>query len=79
MEAEDNGLKYGIDIIDGQKTGFFLDQRDSRKFIRKYLNKDTRFLDVFSSSGGFSVAALAENCKKVVAIDKDAQIGRAHV
>ena len=68
---EDNGLKYNIDIIDGQKTGFFLDQRDSRKFIRKYLNKDTRFLDVFSSSGGFSMAALKEGCKKVIAIDKE--------
>ncbi|MDO4588799.1 MAG: class I SAM-dependent rRNA methyltransferase [Fusobacterium sp.] len=68
---EDNGLKYNIDIIDGQKTGFFLDQRDSRKFIRKYLTKDTRFLDVFSSSGGFSMAALKENCKKVTAIDKE--------
>lgn len=68
---EDNGLKYNIDIIDGQKTGFFLDQRDPRKFIRKYLNKDTRFLDVFSSSGGFSMAALKEGCKKVTAIDKE--------
>lgn len=68
---EDNGLKYNIDIIDGQKTGFFLDQRDSRKFIRKYLTKDTKFLDVFSSSGGFSMAALKENCKKVTAIDKE--------
>lgn len=68
---EDNGLKYNIDIIDGQKTGFFLDQRDSRKFIRKYLTKDTRFLDVFSSSGGFSMAALKEGCKKVTAIDKE--------
>lgn len=68
---EDNGLKYSIDIIDGQKTGFFLDQRDSRKFIRKYLIKDTKFLDVFSSSGGFSMAALKENCKKVTAIDKE--------
>lgn len=68
---EDNGLKYNIDIIDGQKTGFFLDQRDSRKFIRKYLTKDTRFLDVFSSSGGFSIAALKEGCKKVTAIDKE--------
>ena len=68
---EDNGLKYNIDIIDGQKTGFFLDQRDSRKFIRKYLTKDTRFLDVFSSSGGFSMAALKEGCKRVTAIDKE--------
>ncbi|MGL4653226.1 class I SAM-dependent rRNA methyltransferase [Cetobacterium sp.] len=68
---EDNGLKYLVDIVDGQKTGFFLDQRDSRKFIRPYLNENTRFLDVFSSSGGFSVAALKEGCKKVVAIDKE--------
>lgn len=69
---EDNGLKYTVDIIDGQKTGFFLDQRDSRKLIRPYINQETRFLDVFSSSGGFSVAALAEGAKKVVAIDKNA-------
>lgn len=68
---EDNGLKYYVDIVDGQKTGFFLDQRDSRKFIRPFLNENTRFLDVFSSSGGFSVAALKEGCKKVVAIDKE--------
>ena len=68
---EDNGLKYTVDIIDGQKTGFFLDQRDSRKFIRPFLNSDTRFLDVFSSSGGFSVAAMKEGCKKVVAVDKN--------
>lgn len=68
---EDNGLKYTIDIANGQKTGFFLDQRDSRKFIRPYLNEKTKFLDVFSSSGGFSMAALKENCQKVVAIDKE--------
>ena len=68
---EDNGLKYTIDIVNGQKTGFFLDQRDSRKFIRPYLNDKTRFLDVFSSSGGFSMAALKENCAKVTAIDKE--------
>ncbi|MFK4785785.1 class I SAM-dependent rRNA methyltransferase [Fusobacterium sp. MFO224] len=68
---EDNGLKYTIDIENGQKTGFFLDQRDSRKFIRPYLNNKTRFLDVFSSSGGFSIAALKEGCERVVAIDKD--------
>ena len=68
---EDNGLKYTIDIANGQKTGFFLDQRDSRKFIRPYLNEKTKFLDVFSSSGGFSMAALKENCEKVTAIDKE--------
>lgn len=68
---EDNDLKYCIDMIDGQKTGFFLDQRESRKFIRPYVNENTKFLDVFSSSGGFSVAAMKEGAKKVVAIDKE--------
>jgi len=67
----DNGVKYSIDIVDGQKTGFFLDQRDSRKFIAKYINNQTRFLDVFSSSGGFSMAALKNGAKEVVAMDKD--------
>ena len=67
----DNGVKYNIDIVDGQKTGFFLDQRDSRKFIAKYINNQTRFLDVFSSSGGFSMAALKNGAKEVVAMDKD--------
>ena len=67
----DNGVKYSIDIVDGQKTGFFLDQRDSRKFIVKYINNQTRFLDVFSSSGGFSMSALKNGAKEVVAMDKD--------
>ena len=67
----DNGVKYSIDIVDGQKTGFFLDQRESRKFIAKYINNQTRFLDVFSSSGGFSMAALKNGAKEVVAMDKD--------
>ena len=67
----DNGVKYNIDIVDGQKTGFFLDQRNSRKFITKCINNQTRFLDVFSSSGGFSMAALKNGAKEVIAMDKD--------
>ena len=67
----DNGVKYNIDIVDVQKTGFFFDQRGSRKFIAKYINNQTRFLDVFSSSGGFSMAALKNGAKEVIAMDKD--------
>ena len=67
----DNGVRYNIDIVDGQKTGFFLDQRDSRKLIAKYINNQTRFLDVFSSSGGFSLCALKNGAKEVIAMDKD--------
>lgn len=67
---EDNGVKFKIDIINGQKTGFFLDQRESRRFIKRYINQNTRFLDVFSSAGGFSMTALAAGAKKVVAVDK---------
>ncbi len=66
----DSDLKFHIDIINGQKTGFFLDQRDSRKFLRKYITSKTKILDVFSSSGGFSMAALKSGAKKAVAIDK---------
>ena len=71
ITMEDNSIKYGIDIVGGQKTGFFLDQRDSRKFISMYINEKTRFLDVFSSSGGFSMAALKAGAREVIAIDKD--------
>ncbi|BDU50774.1 class I SAM-dependent rRNA methyltransferase [Haliovirga abyssi] len=67
---EDNGMKFIIDIVNGQKTGFFLDQRDSRKFIMNYIKPNSKVLDVFSSSGGFSMAALKKGSKKVVAIDK---------
>lgn len=72
ITMEDNGVKYHIDVVNGQKTGFFLDQRESRKYIRGYIGRNTRFLDVFSSSGGFSMVALQEGAREVIAIDKEA-------
>ena len=65
------GIIFGEIPERTQKTGFFLDQRDSRKFIAKYINNQTRFLDVFSSSGGFSMSALKNGAKEVIAMDKD--------
>ncbi len=56
--AMENGVKYNIDWVNGQKTGFFIDQRESRNLIAKYaLGK--KVLNTFCYSGGFSLSAIA--------------------
>jgi 23S rRNA (cytosine1962-C5)-methyltransferase len=64
----ENGLAFEADLINGQKTGFFLDQRDNRARVRR-LATGRRVLDVFSSSGGFSVAAAAGGASDVCSVD----------
>lgn len=54
----DGGLKYELDLAEGQKTGFYLDQRDNRVVAARYF-RDRRVLDMFCYSGGFSMAASA--------------------
>ncbi len=64
---EENGLKMSVDVKEGQKTGYFLDQKENRFAIRKYcIDKDV--LDCFSNSGGFSMNA-ATVAKSVTAVD----------
>ncbi|MFA7654130.1 MAG: class I SAM-dependent rRNA methyltransferase [Candidatus Magasanikbacteria bacterium] len=64
----ENGYKFSVDIIGGQKTGFFLDQRDKRLALQKYcVGKNV--LNCFSYTGGFSVYALGAGAKKVVSVD----------
>ncbi|MBU1132090.1 class I SAM-dependent rRNA methyltransferase [Patescibacteria group bacterium] len=65
---KENGLKFYVDIKKGQKTGFFLDQRDKRLALQKYA-KGKNVLNCFSYSGGFSVYALAAGAKKVTSVD----------
>src|SRR5580765_4921547 len=66
---EEHGLRYGVDIVEGQKTGFFLDQRDNRREFAKYVNGG-RVLDVCCYSGGFSMNAARHGAaRKVLAID----------
>lgn len=65
---EEEGLQYLVDIKHGQKTGFYLDQRENRAFIRK-LAKGKRVLDAFCYTGGFTVNALAGEAKDVLALD----------
>ncbi len=64
----ENGLQYIADLVDGQKTGFFLDQREMRQQVRA-LAKDRRVLNCFSYSGAFSVAALAGGAKETTSVD----------
>ena len=64
----ENGLVFQADIVSGQKTGFFFDQRDNRARIRD-LARDLEVLNVFSYSGGFSVYAFAGGGRSVVEVD----------
>ena len=68
VQFKENGLKFMADVVEGQKTGFFLDQRDNRLKIRG-MAKGRSLLNVFSYSGGFSVYAWAGGCRSVVEVD----------
>ncbi|QDU38665.1 Ribosomal RNA large subunit methyltransferase I [Maioricimonas rarisocia] len=54
--VEENGLQFGVDVVEGQKTGFYFDQRDNRAAVARYL-KGSNVLDMFCYTGGFSIAA----------------------
>jgi 23S rRNA (cytosine1962-C5)-methyltransferase len=66
--ALENGVKYKIDWISGQKTGFFIDQRENRALLAKYA-ADKKILNTFCYSGGFSLASLAKGAKEVHSLD----------
>lgn len=66
---EENGLKFWVDIETGQKTGFFLDQRDNRQLLRTDFAKGRRVLNTFSYSGAFSVFAIAGEAVHVDSVD----------
>jgi 23S rRNA (cytosine1962-C5)-methyltransferase len=68
IQIEEHGNKFFVDVKHGQKTGFFLDQRDSRAFLAT-LTRDRTVLNCFSYSGGFSVYAFAGGAKEVVTFD----------
>lgn len=66
--AKENGISFNIDIPGGQKTGFFLDQRDSRAMVGQ-LAKGHRVLNMFCYSGGFSTYALRGGAAHVDSVD----------
>lgn len=68
VQIRENGLMFLVDIMEGQKTGFFLDQRDKRKAVMKYAG-GADVLNCFSYSGGFSVYALKAGAASIVNVD----------
>ena len=65
---EENGVKYYVDVEDGQKTGFFLDQKYNRLAVRK-LCKDSKVLDCFTHTGSFALNAGFAGAKSVLGVD----------
>lgn len=70
--ALENGLKFQVDWLKGQKTGFFLDQRDNRELLGKYVS-NRKVLNMFCYTGGFSVYALAGGASIVHSVDSSAK------
>lgn len=67
-EFLENGLRFSADVSSGQKTGFYLDQRDNRARLRAR-SRERTVLNLFSYSGSFSVAALAGGARRAVDVD----------
>lgn len=68
MLVKENGTLFLVGVQEGQKTGFFLDQREMRQLIAK-LSKNKRVLNCFSYTGGFSIAALKAGAHHVTSVD----------
>ncbi|PWB62575.1 MAG: 23S rRNA (cytosine(1962)-C(5))-methyltransferase RlmI [Betaproteobacteria bacterium] len=81
VRIREAGLAYEVDVAHGQKTGFFLDQRDNRALAAR-LAKGCEVLNAFCYTGGFTVAALAGAAKGVVSVDTSEEalaLGRRNV
>lgn len=67
-EAIENGLRFNIDWLRGQKTGFFVDQRDNRSLLEHY-SRGRKVLNMFCYTGGFSVYAMRGDARLVHSVD----------
>ncbi len=64
----DAGISFEVDLLEGQKTGFFLDQRENRRVIRRFA-EGAEVLDVFTNDGGFALNALQGGAKSAILVD----------
>ncbi|MFL5373926.1 MAG: class I SAM-dependent rRNA methyltransferase [Myxococcales bacterium] len=69
--VRENGVALAVDVRAGQKTGFFLDQRDNRFALRRYAGSVATALNCFSYTGGFSLALALHGEAKVTSVDRD--------
>lgn len=70
--ALENGLKFNVDWLEGQKTGFFIDQRENRSLLEKYA-KNKKVLNMFCYTGGFSFYAMRGGAELVHSVDISAR------
>ncbi|WP_176052169.1 class I SAM-dependent rRNA methyltransferase [Paraburkholderia caribensis] len=70
--ASENGVRYHVDVRNGHKTGFYVDQRDNRALVQE-LSNGRDVLNCFCYTGGFSLAALKGGAKRVVSIDSSGE------
>lgn len=68
IQILENGLKFSVDVKNGHKTGFYLDQRDNRKLVSEF-SRGKNVLNCFSYTGGFSVYALSSGAKNLTQIE----------
>lgn len=71
VKVIENGISYGINITEGQKSGFYCDQRDNRKIVASH-SKGKKVLDCFSYTGGFTLNALKNGASSVTSVDSSA-------
>lgn len=71
VSVKENGIFYHVNIVEGQKSGFYCDQRDNRKLVADH-SKGKKVLDCFSYSGGFSLNAFRAGASEVVSVDSSA-------
>ena len=64
----EHGLKFYVNVVEGQKTGYFIDQRENRDLLKQY-SKGKTVLNMFCYTGGFSIASLKGGAKSVTSVD----------
>lgn len=72
IEVVENNIKFFVDIRTGHKTGFYIDQRDNRKYLQKFV-KDKSVLNCFCYTGGFSLYAQSAGAKHITNVDSSSE------